>query len=227
MTAIHARQLSQTLTSILQGLPIIGPLLAPILGSLLGAIGLSEVDVTSASNGSLNAEQIATLANFEFALSNAAHKVLSSGNPQGDVQSKLKTRGAFPLGELVTSVPMIGSFLRPIVPLLEALGLDSVDATPNSVYSMALLTEDQSAKLSQLRSFLRQEVEKVFPNASNPTPSDVPSPSKASPDDTKVSPTPPPDTSEDDGSDSDTPSPEDASPADEPVATPVSSPAPK
>jgi len=202
--------------------------LAPLLGSLLGAIGLSEVDVASASNGSLDAEQIAALATFEFALSNAVHKVLlSDGNPEGGAQSKLKARGVVPLGELTTGVPMIGPFLRPFVSLLEAIELDSVDAKPNSVFNLALLNEDQSAKLARFQTILRQELANVLPNASNSTSPDAPLPSKASPNDVEASPTPSPDTSEDDGSDSDTPSPDDASPADVPVSTPVPSPAPK
>lgn len=228
MTAIHERQLSQTLKSILEGLPIIGPILAPLLGSLLGAIGLSEMDVASASNGSLNAEQIAALANFEFALSNAAHKVLlSGGNPEDGAQSKLKARGVVPLGELAAGVPMIGPFLRPLVPLLEALNLDSVDAKANSVFSLALLNEYQSTKLAQFQTILRQELANVLPDASSSTPPDATLPSKASPDDVKPSQTPSPNTSEDDGSDSDTPSSDDASPADVPDSTPVSSPVPK
>ena len=201
--------------------------MAPLLGSLLGAIGLSEVDVASASNSSLNVEQIAALANFEFALSNAVHKVLSGGNPEGGTQSKLKARGLVPLGELTTGVPMIGPFLRPLVSLLEALNLDSVDAKPNSVFSLALLNEDQSTKLAQFQTILRQEIAKVLPDASSPTPPDAPSPSKASPNDAKPSQTPSPNTSDDDGSDDDTPSPDDASPADEPASTPISSPGPK
>jgi len=175
------------------------------------------MDVSSASNSSLNAEQIATLANFEFALSNAAHKVLlSDGNPEGSAQSKLKARGLFPLGELTTGVPMIGPFLRPVVPLLEALNLDSVDVTTNSVFSLALLNEDQSTKLAQFQTVLRQEIASVFPNASNSTPPDAPLPPDVSPD-----------ASEDGSSDSDTPSPDDASPADVPASTPVASPVPK
>jgi hypothetical protein len=224
LTAIHERQLSQTLKSILEGLPILGPILAPLLGSLLGAIGLSELDVASASDGSLNAEQIAALASFEFALSNAVHEVLSGASPEGGAQSKLKARGLMPLGELVTGVPMIGSFLLPLVSLLEALNLDSVDAKPNSVFSFALLSEDQSTKLAQFQTILRQELTKVLPDASNPTPPDAPSPSKASPNDAKPSQAPSPSTSDDDSSDSDTPSPDDASPADKPASTPVSSP---
>ena len=76
------------------------------------------MDVASASNSSLNAEQIAALATFEFALSNAAHKVLSGENTAG------------------------GPFLRPLVSLSGALNLDSVDVKPNSVFSLALLTEE-------------------------------------------------------------------------------------
>ncbi|KAF9654439.1 hypothetical protein BDM02DRAFT_3106843 [Thelephora ganbajun] len=226
--SVHERQLSQTLKSILEGLPIVGPILAPLLGSLLGAIGLSEMEVASASKSSLNAEQIATLANFEFALSNAAHKVLLSGrNFESGAQSKLKARGVFPLGELATGVPMIGPFLRPLVPLLEALGLDSVDAKPNSVFSLALLNEEQSVKLSLFQTILRQELVNVLPNAYNSTPPDAPSPSKASPENVQPSPSPSPDASEDDVSDSDTPSPNDASLAGEPASTPVSSSVPK
>lgn len=193
----------------------------------MGAIGLSEVDVASASNGSLNVEQIAALANFEFALSNAVHKVLSGGSPEGGSQSKLKARGLVPLGELTTGVPMIGPFLRPLVSLLEALNLDSVDAKPNSVFSLALLNEDQSTKLAQFQTILRQELAKVLPDASNPTLPDAPSPSKASPNDAKPSQPPSPNTSDDDGSDSDTPSFDDALPVDEPASIPVPSPSPK
>ena len=183
------------------------------------------MDVASASNSSLDAEQIAALATFEFALSNAAHKVLSSGSTAGGAQSKLKTRGVVPLGELTTGIPMIGPFLRPLVPLLGALNLDSVDAKPNSVFSLALLTEDQSTKLAQFQTILRQEIQNALPNASNSTSPDAPLPSKASPDDddAKPSQTPPPNTSEDGSSDSDTPSPDDTSPADVPASTPVSS----
>lgn len=182
------------------------------------------MDVASASNSTLNADQIATLASFEFALSNAVHKVLlSSGNTEGTSQSKLETRGAMPLAEVVTAIPMFGPFMIPLVPMLEALGLDSVNVTPNSVFSMALLNEEQSAKLAQFQTILREEIEKVLPNTSNTSPPDAPSPSKASPDDAKASPTPSADTSEDDDSDLSTPSPDDASPADIPVATPVSS----
>lgn len=194
----------------------------------MGAIGLSEMDVGSASNSSLNVEQIAALANFEFALSNAVHKVLSDGSPEGGAQAKLKARGVVPLGELTTGVPMIGPFLRPFVPLLEALNLDSVETKPNSVFSLALLTEDQSTKLAQFQTILRQEIAKVLPSdTSDPTPPDAPSPSKASPDDAEPSQTPSPNTSDDDGSDSDVPSTDDVSPADEPASTPVPSPGPK
>jgi len=226
--SIHARGLTQTLKSIIEGLPIIGPILAPLLGSLLGAIGLSELDVASASDSTLNAEQIGALATFELALSNAAHKVLlSSGTPKDGAQSKLKARGSFPLGEVTAGVPLIGPFLRPVTSLLESLGLGSVNATPSSVFSSGLLSEYQSAKLAQFRSILQQEIENILPDVSDTTPSDVPLPSKASPDDVEVSPTPSPGTSEDDDSNRSTPSPDDASPADVPVATPVSSPAPK
>lgn len=170
------------------------------------------MDVASASNSSLDAEQIAALASFEFALSNAVHKVLSDGSPDGSAQSKLKARNLVPLGELTTGVPMIGPFLRPLVSLLEALNLDSVDAKPNSVFSLALLNENQSTKLAQFQTILRQEIANVLPNASNSTLPDVPMPSKASPDDVKPS---------------QMPSPEGASPADLPDPTPVTSPVPK
>ena len=182
------------------------------------------MDVASASNSSLDAEQIAALASFEFALSNAVHKVLSDGSPDGSAQSKLKARNLVPLGELTTGVPMIGPFLRPLVSLLEALNLDSVDAKPNSVFSLALLNENQSTKLAQFQTILRQEIANVLPNASNSTLPDVPMPSKASPDDVKPSQMPSPDAS---NFDSDVPSPEGASPADLPDPTPVTSPVPK
>jgi hypothetical protein len=188
------------------------------------------MDVATATNSSLNAEQIAALANFEFALSNAAHKVLlSDENPQVGAQSKLKARAVVPLGELTTAVPMIGPFLRPLVPLLGALSLENVDAKPGSVFSLALLNESQAATLALFQTILRQEVEKVLPNANNSTPPDAPPPSKASPNDVMPSPTPElsPDTSEDGGSDGDTTSPEDTSPADVPDSTRLSSPAPK
>lgn len=205
LAAIHERQLSQTLKDIIAGLPLIGPILAPILGSLLGAIGLSEMDVASASKASLNAEQIATLAGFEFALSNAVHKVLlSDGNLDGGVQSKLKARGLVPLGELCTAAPLIGSFLQPLVPLLKAIDLESVDAKPGSVFSSAFLTEDQSAKLALFQTVLRQEVATALPNVNNSTTPDAHLPSKASPDDDKPStPGPSPDTPGDDGPNSD------------------------
>ena len=213
------------------GLPIVGPLLAPILGSLLGAIGLSELDISSAAKSSLNAEQIATLANFEFALSNAAHKVLlSEGNLEGGAQSKLKARGIVPLADLTTAVPVIGPFLRPLVPLLQALNLDSVDAKPGAVFSLALLNKDQSEKLALFQTVLQQELASVLPNADNSTSPDAPSPStEASPDDVMPSsvPEPSPDTFEDNSFDSDGPSPADASLADTPASTPASSPAPK
>jgi len=215
LTAIHERQLSQTLKSILEGLPIIGPILAPLLGSLLGAIGLSELNVASASDTSLNAEQIAALANFEFALSNAVHKVLSpGGTPEGGAQSKLKARGVVPLGELTTGVPIIGAFLRPFVLLLEALKLDSVDAETNSVFSLALLNEEQSTKLAQFQTILRQEYAEFLPNVTDSSPPGATLPSKSSPDDTKPSQAPSPNTSDGDDSGSDAPSPDDASPAD-------------
>lgn len=194
--------------------------MAPLLGTLLGAIGLSEIDVASASQTSLNAEQIVALANFEFALSNAAHKVLlSDRSPEVGAQSKLKARGVVPLGELMTAVPTIGPFLRPIVPLLTALDLEYVDAKPGSVFSLALLNQGQSAKLALFQTILGQEVENILPNANNSTLPDVPLPSKASPNDVMPSPTPEP---FQDGSESDVPS-----PAVAPDSTPLSSPAPK
>jgi len=188
------------------------------------------VDVASASTRSLNAEQVTALASFEFALSNAVRKTLpSSGNPEGGAQAKLRaTGGVYPLGDVATGLPMVGAFLQPVLPFLEALDLDSIPATSSSVFSTALLNEDQSTKLARFQSILKQEIEEIFSNDSSSTPSDAPLPSKASPeDDVKASPTPSPDTSEDDGSGSDAPSPDDASPADVPVATPVSSPGPK
>ena len=186
------------------------------------------MDVASVSNTSLDAEQIAALASFEFALSNAVHKVLlSSGSPGGGAQSKLNAREFFPLGGLVSGVPLVGAFLKPVVPLLEALRLDSINVTPTSVFSTALLSEDQSTKLAQFQSILQKEIESALPDAFKPTPPDVPLPSKASPDDVKASPTASPGTSEDNNSDPNTPSPDDASPADAPVTTPVSSPAPE
>lgn len=189
------------------------------------------MDVASASKSSLTAEQIATLANFEFALSNAVHKaLLPDGNPQvAGAQSKLKARGVVPLGELTTAVPVVGPFLRPLVALLGALDLENVDAKPGSVFSLALLNEAQAAKLALFQTILRQEVESVFPNATESTPPDAPLPSKASPNDAMPSPTPElsPDTSEDEGSESDTPSPEAPSPADVPDSARLSSPSPK
>lgn len=226
MTGIHARQL-QPLISIISGLPILGPILGPLLQQLLGGVGLAGVDVASASTSSLNAEQVAALASFEYALSNAVRKTLpSSGNPEGGAQSKVRASGGvYPLGDVATGLPMVGVFLQPILPFLEALGLDSIPATSSSsVFSTALLNEDQSTKLAQFQSNLKQEIEKVFPSDSDSTPSDAP---KASPEDAKASPTPSPDTSEDEDSDSNTPSPDDPSPADVPVATPVPSPGPK
>jgi hypothetical protein len=226
LTVIHERGLSQTLKDILAGLPILGPILAPLLGSLLGAIGLSDMDVASASKTSLNAEQVATLASFEFALSNAVHKVLlSDSNLGGGAQSKLKVRGDFPLGELATAVPVIGPFLQPFVSLLKALNLYSVDAKPGSVFSLALLNEDQSAKLVQFQTILRQEVANILPNAFNSTVPDASSPSEADPDGAK--PPQSPDTPEGEGSDDDTSSPEDSLPAQVPDSTSTSSPAPK
>ena len=230
LSAFHERGLSQTLKSILEGFPIIGPILAPLLGSLLGTIGLSEMDVASASKTSLNAEQIAALANFEFALSNAAHKVLLSvENPEVAAQSKLKARGVVPLGELTTAVPMIGPFLRPLVPLLTALNLEYVDSKSGSAFSLALLNEDQSDKLTLFQTILRQEVENIFPNANNSTPSDAPLPSKASPNDVMPSPTPElsSDTPEDEASDRDVPSPGDTPPMDASNSTHLSSPSPE
>ena len=187
------------------------------------------MDVASASTTSLNAEQVAALANFEFALSNAVRKVLpSSGTPEGAAQSKLRAAGVYPLGDIATGIPLVGAFLQPILPFLEATGLNSISATPSSVFSMKLLNEDQSAKLAQFQSILKQEIENILPpNDSSSTPSDAPSPSKASPEDVKASPTPSPDTSEDEDEGSSAPSPDDASPADVPVATPLSSPGPK
>ena len=185
---------------------------------------MAEMDVTSASNSPLNAEQITALANFEFALSNAVHKCLSDGTPDSSgAQPKLKAREAVPLAELTTGVPMIGPFMRPLVSLLEALDLGSIDPKPNSVFSLALLNADQSTKLAQFQTILQQEFENVFPDASNSTLPDVPSPSKASPDDTKPSQAPSPNASDGDASDSGTPSPDDALPADVPASTPVSS----
>ena len=176
------------------------------------------MDVASASNSSLNAEQITALANFEFALSNAVHKCLSDGTPNSSgAQSKLKTREAVPLAELTTGVPVIGPFMRPLVSLLEALDLDSVDAKPNSVFSLALLNEDQSTKLAQFQTILRQEFANVFPDVSNST---LPDSSKASPDGAKPSQPPSPNASDGDASGGDTPSPDDASPADVPASTP-------
>jgi hypothetical protein len=187
------------------------------------------MDVSSTSNNSLNAEQIATLANFEFALSNAVHKVLlPSGSPGGGAQSKLKTRGV--VADLTTGVPVIGVFLRPMASLLEALNLDSANFKPgSSAFSLALLNEEQSMKLAQFQTILRQEVKTVFPDFDDSASPDPPSPSEASPNDVKPSPTPEPssNTPEDDGSDSGTSSPDDASPADVPASTPISSPAPK
>lgn len=195
-------------------------------------LNLSEMDVASASQISLNAEQIAALANFEFALSNAAHKVLlSDGNPEVLAQSKLKARGVVPLGELTTAVPTIGPFLRPIVPLLKVLNLEYVDAKPGSVFSSTLLNEAQSSKLALFQTILRQEVENmnILPDANNSTPPDAPLPSKASPDDVIPSPTPEPspDASGDDGSDSEAPSPDDTSPVDAPDSIHLPSLAPK
>ena len=187
------------------------------------------MDVASASTSSLNAEQVTALASFEFALSNAVRKTLpSSGNPESGAQAKLRAAGGvYPLGDVATGLPIVGAFLQPILPFLKALDLDSIPATSSSVFSTALLNEDQSTKLARFQSILKQEIEEIFPNDSNSTPSDAPLPSKASPEDVKASPTPSPDTSEDDGSDSNAPSPGDASPADVPVPTPVSSPGPE
>ena len=182
------------------------------------------MDVASASNSSLNAEQITALANFEFALSNAVHKCLSDGTPDSSgAQSKLKTREAVPLAELTTGVPVIGPFMRPLVSLLEALDLDTVDAKPNSVFSLALLSEDQSTKLAQFQTILRQEFANVFPDVPNSTLPDPSSPSKASPDNTKPSQPPSSNASDGDGSDGDTLSPDNALPADLPTSTPISS----
>ena len=180
------------------------------------------MDVASASKVSLNAEQIAILANFEFALSNAAHTVLTdgSGNPDGGAQSKLKVRGTVPLAELTTAIPVVGPFLLPLASMLGALGLDSVDAKSNSVFNLALLTEDQSMKLAQFQTILRQQTATFLPNSTTP---DATSPSKASPDDPGSS----PDTSEGNSSDDGAPSPEGTLPMDVPDSTPTSSPAPK
>lgn len=226
-TAFQERGLSQTLGSILEGLPLVGPILGPILKSVLGIIGLSEMDVASASTSSLDAEQIAMLANFEFALSNAAHKVLlPDGNPAIGAQSKLKVRAVVPsvvpLGQLTTAVPIIGPFLQPLLPLLQALDLEYVDAKPGSVFSLALLNQDQSAKLSLFQTILRQEVDKFLPNANNSTPPDAPSPND-------VIPPPTPESSQgapENGSDA--PSPDGTSPVNTPDSgTLLSSPAPK
>lgn len=229
-STIHERQLSQTLKSIIEGLPIIGPILAPLLGTLLGAIGLSELDVASALKTPLNVEQIATLANFEFALSNAAHKVLASGgNAEGGAQTKLKAGGTVPLAELATAVPMIGPFLQPFVPLLRFLNLDTLDAKPGSVFSLALLNENQSAKLAQFQTILRQEVANVLPNVSNTPTSDPPMPSKASPsDDVEPSSTPeiPSDASGGEGPGSSASSPDDISQAERQDSTLMTPPAP-
>lgn len=214
--------------SLLAGLPILGPILAPLLKPVFDTLGQSEVDVASASNISLDAEQIATLATFEFALSNAVHKVLlSSGSPEGGAQSKLKTRDVFPLASVVSSAPLVGAFLQPVVPLLETLRLDSMNVTPTSAFSTALLNEDQSAKLVQFQSILQEELKSALPNVFDPTPSDAPLPSKSSPEEVKASPTSSPDASEDEDADPTTPSPDNASPADVPFVTPLSSPAPK
>lgn len=192
----------------------------------MGAIGLSELDVASASTTSLNAEQIAALATFEFALSNAAHKVLSNGNPEGSAQSKLKAREAMSLGALITAVPLFGPFLQPCVPLLKGLNLDMIDAKHGSVFNLALLNEDQAAKLAQFQTILRQEVASVSPNINNGTTPDASVPSEASPNDAEPSPAPekPLDTPEGQGSDPSDASPSsDGSPTDGPDVTPMSS----
>ncbi|KAF9787062.1 hypothetical protein BJ322DRAFT_698526 [Thelephora terrestris] len=222
------RGIGQTLQTVLEGLPIVGPILGPLLKQLLGAIGLLEMDVASASKASLNSEQIATLASFEFALSNAVNKVLlSDGNLDSGAQSRLKARGVVPLGELATSVPIIGGFLQPFVPLLGSLGFESVDAKLGSVFSMELMNEEQSAKLALFQTIFQQELASILPNVSNFTTPDARVPSKASPDDVKPS-TPglSPDTPGDDGPNSDSSLPVDSSPADVPnsILPPTASP---
>lgn len=204
--SIHERQLVQPIISILAGLPIVGPLLSSIIGALLGKIGLSEIDVATASKTSLNTEQIATLANFEFALSNAMHKVLSDGSPQGVAQSKLQARGAIPLGELIAGLPLIGPFLLPLVSLLKVIGLEFVDAKQGSAFSLALLNEDQSTKLAQFQTILRQEVATFLPNSSTPD----------------ASPSP-----ESNNSNSDAPSPDNVPPEEATGSIPMSPPASK
>jgi len=192
--------------------------------------GVLELDVASASTTSLKAEQIAALATFEFALSNAAHKVLSDGNPGGDAQSKLKAREAMSLGALITAVPLFGPFLQPCVPLLKGLNLDAIDAKHGSVFNLALLNEDQAAKLTQFQTILRQEIASVSPNINNATTPDASVPFEASPDDAGPSPTPeqPLDTTKGQGSDPSDASPaNDGSPTDGPDTTPMPSLAPK
>lgn len=180
MASSDARQLdSLGLGSLLGSLPIIGPILAPLL-PLLGAIGLSEASASTQDATSLTADQLEALADIESLLFEAAHEV-TAGLPDAitPANATLQARGLLPLGSILTGLPIIGPFLLPLLPLLDSIGLASVDASPEAVNAMSL-NEDQTSKLAHLKAILEEDVPDLMPEnddhgdgASAPTPSGV------------------------------------------------------
>jgi hypothetical protein len=174
MSTVHKERQLLSIGSLLGGLPIIGPVLQPLV-PLLGAIGLSEIDASSQELPSLTEAQLSTLADLENVLLNATHEITSGISINFATASVLQTRGLFPLGSILTGLPVIGPILNPLLPLLESIGLATVDAAPGAVYSMSL-TDDQSVKLAQLKDILEENIPDIMPERNGSTsPSDDPS----------------------------------------------------
>lgn len=152
--------------SLLGSLPILGPILQPLL-PLLGAIGLSEASVSAQTAHTITPDQLATLADIQTLLFNATHEVTSSLPKDAALaKSTLKARGLLPLGSILTGLPIIGPFLQPLLPLLDSIGLASVDASPQAMNTLSL-NEDQNAKLAQLKAILVDNVPDLMPEDSD------------------------------------------------------------
>lgn len=185
--------------SALSAVPVIGPFLTPLI-PILQDVGLVG---STADSATLSPAQVAALADLEGILSIVIYSLnvtsitakaestatLSAITPEStgsDAQDSLldtdgitlETHGLLDLGSILTGLPIIGPFLKPLLPLLDSIGLGASSIA--SVDDIKTISMEQVAALAQLEFMLAEAVDQ-YKAKSDSSEADTPSKSSVSP----------------------------------------------
>lgn len=186
--------------SALSAVPIIGPFLTPAI-PILESVGLAGPSAAAVDVGTLTSPQIAALANLEEVLStivynlnitstptNAESTVTSAAaTPQSTGSSNdsslgtdggtLETRGLLDLGSILAGLPIIGPFLKPLLPLLDSIGLGASSIA--SVDDIKTVSVEQATTLAKLEFMLAEAVNGFKAKSDSPDATSSVSPAQA------------------------------------------------